>query len=125
MSKVNMNALMAEVVNSNPGYDGLKKKAIYVPHEDMIYHGFTWSDEDREVIRQNIEWNKLKADGEVKVRECDITEDYAYCLKLPPTLNMWLEEQEWWINGTAKERKKELDRMVRDVPIWKVCKREI
>jgi hypothetical protein len=118
--KVNMNALMTEVINSNPGYDGLKKKAIYVPHEDMIYHGFEWSDEDRRVMAENVAFNK---DG--KVRECEITADYAYCLNLPPTLNMWLDEQPWWSEGTARERKKELDKLIASEPIWKACKREL
>ncbi|GAG54723.1 unnamed protein product [marine sediment metagenome] len=121
MSKINMNQLMTEVINGNPGYDGLKKKAIYVAHEDMIYHGFEWSDEDRRVMADNVEWHKANN----KVRECEITAEYAYCLALPPTLNMWLDEQPWWINGTAKERKKELDKLIASEPIWKACKREM
>ena len=119
--KLNLNALMTEVINQNPGYDGLKKKAVYVPHEDTIYHGFEWSDEDRRVMAENVAYNKAN----LKVRECDVTADYAYCLSLPPTLSMWLNEQPWWIQGTAKERKKELDRLCRDEPIWRACKREI
>ncbi len=117
--KVNMNAIMAEVVNSNPGYDGLKKKAVYVPHEDTIYHGFAWSDEDRRVMAVNRQWHRDKK----KMPDNDIRANIHYAMSLPPTLAMWLYEQPEWEFGTAKERKKFVDKMVASEPIWKCCQR--
>jgi hypothetical protein len=111
--------IMAEVVNSNPGYDGLKKKAIYVPHEDKIYHGFEWSDTDKAVHANNVQWHK--DNGEL--RETDIREWSHYNLHLPPTAAMWLEEQPEWINGTAKERRKFCDKLVATEPVFKAAKR--
>jgi len=111
--------IMAEVVNSNPGYDGLKKKAIYVPHEDKIYHGFQWSAEDRAVMVVNLAWHKQKR----RMPETDIRGSYDYVLSLPPTLSMWLEEQPEYEFGSAPERKKFIDKLCREQPIWKQCQR--
>ena len=108
---------MAEVVNSNPGYDGLKKKAIYVPHEDKIYHGFQWSEADKEVMATNVAWHKANQ----RMKDGEMRADYHYTLHLPPTMSMWLEEQPGYAFANAPERKKFIDKLCRDDPTWKMC----
>jgi len=111
--------IMEGVVNNNPGYDGMKKKAVLVPHENMIYHGFEWSETDRQVHAINVQWHKDNR----KMRETDIREWSHYNLHLPPTAAMWLQEQPEWINGTAKERRKFTDKLVATEPVFKAAKR--
>lgn len=110
---------MVGVVNSNPGYDGLKKKAVFVPHEDKIYHGFEWSQTDKEVMAANVAWHKHK----MTMPESDVREYCHYAMSLPPTLAMWLDEQPEYKFGTDKEKKKFIDKMVANEPIWKMCQR--
>ena len=111
--------ILAEVVNNTPAQDGIKKKAVYVPHEGNVYHGFVWSDEDRRVMAENKLWQHERR----KMPDSDIRAYADYAMSLPPTLAAWLFDQPQWKLGTAKERKLFIDKMVAKEGIWKACQR--
>lgn len=119
MKEAVLGNILCDVVNNNPGWDGLQKKAVFCPHEGNVYHGFVWSNEDRKVMEENKLWQKERR----KMPDSDIRAYADYAMALPPTLAMWLFEQPQWKLGTAKERKKFIDKMVAKEPIWKACQR--
>jgi len=116
---VSLIEVMAGVVNDNPGYDGLKKKAVFVAHEDTLYTGFVWTQEDKDIMAINHQWHKDRK----KLPDNDIRAYSDYMLSLPPTLANWLFEQPEYENGTAKERKTFIDKLCANDACWAACKR--
>jgi hypothetical protein len=119
MKEAVLGNILAEVVNNNPGYDGLKKKAVFVPHEGNVYHGFVWSKEDYRVMAENKAWQQERR----KMPDSDIRANSDYAMSMPPTLAQWLFDQPQWKLGTAKERKLFIDKMVAKDSRWKLCQR--
>jgi hypothetical protein len=118
MKQSELGNILAEVVNNNPG---LNKKAVYVPHEGLVYHGRRWTTNDVLIHKANLLFNKTNR----KVKECDLTVDYAYCLHLPPTADTWMSEQAWFNGGDPKEIKKHIDYLVETEPVFAAAKREM